>query len=62
MWRCKKCGEKVGVRMGILVKLNSNKETTGDDLSLYDTDYHECSHCHNYSYSDVEEIADWEED
>ena len=46
----------------ILVKLNSNKETTGDDLSLYDTDYYECSHCHNYSYSDVEEIADWEED
>ena len=62
MWKCKKCGEEVGVRMGILVKLNSNKETTGDDLSLYDTDYYECSYCHNYSYSDVEEIADWEED
>lgn len=47
---------------GILVKLNSKKETTGDDLSMYDTDYYECSHCHNYSYSDVEEIANWEED
>ncbi|EEU32871.2 hypothetical protein HMPREF0946_00944 [Fusobacterium vincentii 3_1_36A2] len=62
MWKCKKCGEEVGVRMGILVKLNSKKETTGDDLSMYDTDYYECSHCHNYSYSDVEEIANWEED
>ena len=36
--------------------------TDSDDLSLYDTDYYECSHCHNYSYSDMEEIADWEED
>ena len=62
MWKCKKCGEEVGVRMGILVKLNSKKETTGDDLSMYDTDYYECSHCHNYSYSDEEEIANWEED
>ncbi|HCE32924.1 hypothetical protein [Fusobacterium sp.] len=62
MWRCKKCGEEVGLRRGILVKLNSNKETTGDDLSMYDTDYYECSHCHIHSYSDVEEIADWEED
>ena len=62
MWKCKKCGEEVGVRMGILVKLNSKKETTGDDLSMYDTDYYECSHCHNYSYSDVEEIDNWEED
>lgn len=62
MWKCKKCGGEVGVRMGILVKLNSKKETTGDDLSMYDTDYYECSHCHNYSYSDVEEIANWEED
>jgi len=41
---------------------DSNKETTGDDLSSYDTDYYECSNCHNHSYSDVEEIADWEED
>ena len=29
---------------------------------MYNTDYYECSHCHNYTYSDVEEIADWEED
>ena len=62
MWKCKKCGEEVAVRLGNLVKLNSKKETTGDDLSMYDTDYYECSHCHNYSYSDVEEIANWEED
>ena len=62
MWVCKKCGEEIGVRKGMLFKLNKKKETTGDDLSMYDTDYYECSHCHNYSCSGVEEIAEWEEE
>ena len=39
MWKCKKCGEEIGVRKGMLFKLNKKKETTGDDLSMYDTDY-----------------------
>ena len=62
MWKCKKCGEEVGLRRGMLFKLDKSKDTSGDDLSIHDTDYYECSNCHNYSYSDVEEIADWEED
>ena len=62
MWKCKKCGEEIGVRKGMLFMLNKKKETTGDDLSMYDTDYYECSHCHNYSCSGVEEIAEWEEE
>ena len=31
MWKCKKCGEEVGIRIGTLYKLDSKKETTGDD-------------------------------
>ncbi|MGP1429550.1 MAG: hypothetical protein ACTTJX_04855 [Fusobacterium sp.] len=61
MWICKKCGEEVGIRIGTLYKLDSKKETTGDDLSFYDNEFYECSHCHNNSYSNLEEIATWED-
>ena len=58
-WKCKWCGEEVSERRVTKHFLNKDKEHEELYSEKY---YYECINCDNCTDSDIEDIADWEED
>lgn len=59
MWKCKWCGEEVLEREVNKYFLNKDKDWTDLYSKKY---YYKCTNCDNCTDSDIEDIAEWEED
>lgn len=58
-WKCNWCGEEVSERRVTKHFLNKDKEHE----ELYSEEcYYQCTNCDNCTDSDIEDIAEWEED
>ena len=59
MWKCKDCGEEVSETEVNKYFLNKNKDWDELYSKKY---YYQCTNCDNCTDSDIEDIAEWEED
>ena len=59
MWKCKECGKEVSETEVNKYFLNKNKDWDELYSKKY---YYQCTNCDNCTNSDIEDIAEWEED